>query len=36
MFLPFYVTCLALTFWYDMRKTFSAELLPSSLAEART
>jgi len=30
------VTCLAPIFWYSMRKTFSAELLPSSLAEART
>jgi NNP family nitrate/nitrite transporter-like MFS transporter len=35
IFLLFYVTCLALTWWYYMRKNFLAERLPSSLAAAR-
>jgi len=35
IFLGFYVTCVALTWWYYMRKSFLAQHLPSSLAEAR-
>jgi MFS transporter, NNP family, nitrate/nitrite transporter len=35
VFLGFYVTCVALTWWYYLRKSFLAERLPSSLAEAR-
>jgi MFS transporter, NNP family, nitrate/nitrite transporter len=35
VFLAFYVTCGSLTWWYYMRKSFLAERLPSSLAEAR-
>jgi NNP family nitrate/nitrite transporter-like MFS transporter len=35
IFLGFYVTCIALTWWYYMRKSFLAQHLPSSLAEAR-
>lgn len=35
VFLGFYVTCMALTWWYYMRKSFLTERLPSSLAEAR-
>ena len=35
IFLMFYVTCIALTWWYYLRKSFLAERLPSSLAEAR-
>jgi MFS transporter, NNP family, nitrate/nitrite transporter len=35
IFLGFYVTCVALTWWYYMRKSFLADRLPSSLAEAR-
>jgi MFS transporter, NNP family, nitrate/nitrite transporter len=34
VFLAFYVTCLALTWWYYMRKSFLAQRAPSSLAEA--
>jgi NNP family nitrate/nitrite transporter-like MFS transporter len=34
VFLAFYVTCLALTWWYYMRKSFLARRAPSSLAEA--
>jgi NNP family nitrate/nitrite transporter-like MFS transporter len=33
LFLAFYVTCLALTWWYYMRRSFLAQRLPS-LAEA--
>jgi len=33
--LTFYVTCIALTWWYYLRKSFLTERLPSSLAEAR-
>jgi NNP family nitrate/nitrite transporter-like MFS transporter len=35
IFLGFYVTCIALTWWYYTRKSFLAQHLPSSLAEAR-
>jgi MFS transporter, NNP family, nitrate/nitrite transporter len=35
IFLGFYVTCVVLTWWYYMRKSFLAERIPSSLAEAR-
>jgi NNP family nitrate/nitrite transporter-like MFS transporter len=34
IFLAFYVTCLAMTWWYYMRKSFMAQIAPS-LAEAR-
>jgi NNP family nitrate/nitrite transporter-like MFS transporter len=34
VFLAFYVTCIAMTWWYYMRKSFLAQLSPS-LAEAR-
>jgi len=34
VFLAFYVTCVALTWWYYMRKSFLAQRAPSSLAEA--
>ncbi len=34
VFLAFYVTCVALTWWYYMRKSFLARRAPS-LAEAR-
>jgi len=34
VFLAFYVTCIAMTWWYYMRKSFLAQLAPS-LAEAR-
>jgi NNP family nitrate/nitrite transporter-like MFS transporter len=34
IFLAFYVTCIAMTWWYYMRKSFLAQLAPS-LAEAR-
>jgi NNP family nitrate/nitrite transporter-like MFS transporter len=35
IFLGFYVTCVALTWWYYMRKSFLSQQIPSSLAEAR-
>ena len=35
IFLTFYVSCVALTWWYYMRKSFLSQRLPSSLAEAR-
>jgi NNP family nitrate/nitrite transporter-like MFS transporter len=35
IFLLYYVTCIAVTWWYYMRRSFLAERLPSSLAEAR-
>src|SRR5438552_1449918 len=35
IFLTFYVTCVALTWWYYMRKGFLAQHLPNSLSEAR-
>ena len=34
VFLAFYVTCIALTWWYYLRKTTFASIAPS-LAEAR-
>ncbi len=34
VFLAFYITCIALTWWYYMRRSFMAQLAPS-LAEAR-
>jgi len=34
VFLAFYVTCIAMTWWYYMRRSFLAQLAPS-LAEAR-
>jgi NNP family nitrate/nitrite transporter-like MFS transporter len=34
-FLAFYVTCLALTWWYYMRRSFLVQLVPNNLAEAR-
>jgi len=35
IFLGFYATCVAITWWYYMRKSFLAQQLPSSLAAAR-
>ena len=35
IFLGFYVTCIAMTWWYYMRRGFLKQLAPSSLAEAR-
>jgi len=35
VFLAFYVTCVVLTWWYYMRKSFLAQRAPGSLAEAR-
>jgi NNP family nitrate/nitrite transporter-like MFS transporter len=35
IFLFFYLSCIALTWWYYLRKSFLAERLPSSLAAAR-
>lgn len=35
IFLILYVSCVAVTWWYYMRKSFLAQRLPSSLAEAR-
>ena len=35
IFLGFYATCVALTWWYYMRRSFLAQQIPSSLAEAR-
>jgi NNP family nitrate/nitrite transporter-like MFS transporter len=35
IFLFFYATCVAITWWYYLRKSFLAQRLPSSLAEAR-
>jgi MFS transporter, NNP family, nitrate/nitrite transporter len=34
-FLAFYVTCIALTWWYYLRKSFLAERAPTALAHAR-
>jgi NNP family nitrate/nitrite transporter-like MFS transporter len=34
VFLTFYITCIALTWWYYMRRSFLAQRAPS-LAEAR-
>ena len=35
IFLGFYVTCVALTWWYYLRRSFLAQQIPSSLAAAR-
>ncbi len=35
VFLTFYVTCVALTWWYYLRKSFLVQRLPNALAEAR-
>ncbi len=35
IFLAFYVSCIAMTWWYYMRRSFLTQLAPSSLAEAR-
>src|SRR6202046_112422 len=35
IYLMFYMTCLALTWWYYLRRNFLAERLPNSLSEAR-
>ncbi len=34
VFLGFYITCIAMTWWYYMRRSFMVELAPN-LAEAR-
>jgi NNP family nitrate/nitrite transporter-like MFS transporter len=35
VFLAFYVTCIALTWWFYMRRSFLAQLAPTNLAQAR-
>lgn len=35
VFLAFYATCIALTWWYYLRRTLFARLAPTSLAQAR-
>jgi NNP family nitrate/nitrite transporter-like MFS transporter len=35
IFLAFYITCIALTWWYYLRKSFLAQHAPTSLAHAR-
>jgi NNP family nitrate/nitrite transporter-like MFS transporter len=35
VFLTFYVTCIALTWWYYLRKNLFAQLAPTNLAQAR-
>lgn len=35
VFLTFYLTCIALTWWYYLRKTLFAQLAPTNLAQAR-
>jgi NNP family nitrate/nitrite transporter-like MFS transporter len=35
VFLTFYITCIAMTWWYYMRKSFLVQRAPTSLAEAR-
>jgi MFS transporter, NNP family, nitrate/nitrite transporter len=35
VFLAFYVTCIALTWWYYLRKSFLAQHAPTNLAQAR-
>jgi NNP family nitrate/nitrite transporter-like MFS transporter len=35
IYLLFYVTCIALTWWYYLRKTLFAQLAPTNLAQAR-
>jgi NNP family nitrate/nitrite transporter-like MFS transporter len=35
VFLTFYITCIALTWWYYLRKSLFAQLAPTNLAQAR-
>ena len=35
VFFTFYLTCIALTWWYYLRRSFLAQLAPTNLAEAR-
>jgi MFS transporter, NNP family, nitrate/nitrite transporter len=35
VFLTFYLTCIALTWWYYLRRTLFAQLAPTNLAQAR-
>ena len=35
LYLIFYLTCIALTWWYYLRKSFLAQLAPTNLAQAR-
>jgi len=35
LYLTFYVTCIALTWWYYLRRRFLAQLAPTNLAQAR-
>ncbi|HUI34820.1 MAG TPA: MFS transporter [Stellaceae bacterium] len=35
VFLTFYVTCIGITWWYYMRRSFLAERAPTNLAQAR-
>ena len=35
VFLAFYITCIALTWWYYLRKTLFAQVAPTNLAQAR-
>jgi hypothetical protein len=35
VFLTFYVTCIALTWWYYLRRNLFAQLAPTNLAQAR-
>lgn len=35
VFLTFYVTCIGLTWWYYLRRSFLAERAPTNLAQAR-
>ena len=35
VFLTFYITCIALTWWYYLRKNLFAQLAPTDLAQAR-
>lgn len=35
VFLTYYITCIAVTWWYYLRKTLFAQLAPTNLAQAR-
>ena len=35
VFLTFYITCIALTWWYYLRRSFLVQLAPTTLAQAR-
>ena len=35
VFLTFYATCIALTWWYYLRRNLFAQLAPTNLAQAR-